>query len=346
MSSSTAFDRRGALSALVAALAASGVVMWLLYAFIPYATGYGDQRVTILHFASRLWEGEDWQHCYLVPLAFAGMIYWQRERFKLEDMRGSALAGLPVLMGALLVYWVGFRADNVYVGYFSFQILTGGLILWFFGWHWASLLAVPWLFLFFLYPLPFLDNIVAFPLRMVMSEASVATLNFLGVGAIKTGTGILSAPDLVAGLKAGQRFSVDVADPCSGIRSLFALMMVSTLYGYFSLKKGWQRVILFLCSIPLAVIGNLVRILMLTFGVIAMGPALAIGTLEKPSFFHMLAGYLVFAVALAGMLGAAWALNADWKQIFGKTRAGVRRATTASPASAGKTRQQKSQDEY
>jgi hypothetical protein len=64
---------------------------------------------------------------------------------------------------------------------------------------------------------------------------------------------------------------------------------------------------------PLAVLGNLFRILMLTFGTIAMGPEVAIGTLENPSFFHMLSGYLVFAVAIGGMLGIAKLLNFDWK---------------------------------
>ena len=270
--------------------------------------------VTVLHFANAMWQGEDWQHCYLVPFAVVGMVWFERENLPTAEFTRS-WAGLAVTVFGFFVYWVGYRADNIFLAYASFQILTGGLILWLLGWEWAKALFIPWAFLVFLYPLTFLDNLIAFPLRMVMSEASVHVLNLFGFGCIKSGTAILSAPDSLAGLRAGARFSVDVADPCSGIRSLFALMMVSALYGYFTQQGAWRKAVLFLSSIPLAIAGNLARITMLTIGTIALGPAIAIGTLEKPTFFHMLAGYAVFAVALAGMLGIGWLINADFSAL-------------------------------
>lgn len=296
-------------------LAISGAValaaLWLLYAWNPYAYGYGSTQVTVLHFANVLWKGEDWQHCLLVPFAIAGMIWFERKNLPQAPFEKS-WTGLAVTILGFFVYWVGYRADNIFIAYASFQILTGGLILWLLGWTWARALFIPWAFLIFFYPLTFLDNLIAFPLRMVMSQASVHVLNLIGIACVKSGTAILSAPDTVAGLRAGARFSVDVADPCSGIRSLFALMMVSALYGYFTLKGAWRKAVLFLCSVPLAIAGNLARIIMLTIGTIALGPEVAIGTLEKPTFFHMLAGYVVFAVALAGMLGVSWLLNLDY----------------------------------
>jgi exosortase/archaeosortase family protein len=107
------------------------------------------------------------------------------------------------------------------------------------------------------------------------------------------------------GITAGKKFEVDVADPCSGIRSLFALMMASALYGNFTLKTWWQKWILFLCSAPLAIAGNLARILMLTIGTIVFGSDFAIGKnpLTDPSWFHVIAGFIVFAVAIGGMIG-------------------------------------------
>jgi len=288
--------------------------LWLLYAWNPYAYGYGSHMVTVLHFANVLWQGEDWQHCYLVPFAVAGMIWFERKNLPDAEFTRS-WAGLAVTVVGFFVYWVGYRADNIFIAYASFQILIGGLVLWLLGWTWAKALFIPWAFLVFLYPLTFLDNLIAFPLRMVMSEASVHVLNLFGFGCIKSGTAIISAPDPLANLRAGARFSVDVADPCSGIRSLFALMMVSALYGYFTQEGAWRKAVLFLSSIPLAIAGNLARIVMLTIGTIAMGPEIAIGTLEKPTFFHMLAGYAVFAVALGGMLGIGWLINADFSSL-------------------------------
>ena len=324
----------------VCALAA----LWLLFAWNPYAYGYGSSLVTVLHFANVLWQGEDWQHCYLVPFAVAGMVWFERKNLPDAEFTKS-WAGLAAIVFGFFVYWVGYRADNIFIAYASFQILVGGLVLWLLGWKWAKALFIPWAFLVFMYPLTFLDNLIAFPLRMVMSEASVHVLNVFGIGCIKSGTAILSAPDQLAGLRAGARFSVDVADPCSGIRSLFALMMVSALYGYFTQEGTWRKAILFLSSIPLAIAGNLARIVMLTIGTIAMGPAVAIGTLEKPTFFHMMAGYVVFAVALGGMLGIGWLINADFSSFVGR----FNRPPPPPPARAPETPEEhrkRHQDEY
>ena len=70
-------------------------------------------------------------------------------------------------------------------------------------------------------------------------------LKLIGFHSIRDGTAIISAADPVAGIVSGQRYSVDVADPCSGIRSLFALTMISALVGILSFRTGWKVMILF-----------------------------------------------------------------------------------------------------
>lgn len=334
-------SRERQLELLIAGIC-SLAALWLLYAWNPYAFGYGANMVSVLHFANVLWQSEDWQHCYLVPIAIVAMIWIERKKLPQNGFTKS-WTGLGVTLLGFFIYWIGYRADNIFIAYASFQILTGGLILWLLGWSWAKALFIPWAFMVFLFPLTFLDNLIAFPLRMVMSEASVHALNFGGIACVKSGTGILSAPDSLSGLRAGARFSVDVANPCSGIRSLFALMMVSALYGYFTQKGAWRKAIIFLSSIPLAIAGNLVRIIMLTLGTIALGPEIAIGTLEKPTFFHMLAGYVVFAVALAGMLGIGWLLNADLFAVWTKFK---KSPPAMRPLETSKKQRNRHQDEY
>jgi exosortase len=161
----------------------------------------------------------------------------------------------------------------------------------------------------FLWPMPFLDNIIAFPLRVLMSKLAYYSFNIIGLSCVQAGTAVVSASDPALGLREGQRFAVDVADPCSGIRSLFALCMVTALYGYFIFPKTWQKIVLFLCAAPLAVLGNWLRILMLTLGTIYMGADVAIGSIDKPTTFHMAAGFVVFAGALAGMLVISYILE-------------------------------------
>ena len=303
-------DWRSALVApnIFAALASAGAA-YALFAWFPYASGYGATRATMFEFMGWIWKNNpEWEHCWLVPLAVIGLIYYRRKSLAELPVEGAWL-GLVALFGSLFVYWVGYLADNIYIGYASLLGFVGSAVLWFLGWRWLMALAFPIAFLAFMFPLPFMDNFLAFPLRIFMSNVSVVFLNFIGLSCLQQGTAIVSAPDFAAGLAAGERFAVDVADPCSGIRSLFALMMVSALYGYIAMDKPWQKWVVFLSSIPLAVAGNFARIIMLTLGTIALGPEVAIGSLEEPTTFHMISGFLVFAVALGGMLGVGWLLQ-------------------------------------
>jgi exosortase len=289
----------------VALAASAGLIV-----LFPYTTGYGFQRIPIARQVQLQWATEQWQHCWLVPIAVLSIVYLQRRSLSELPIAGSN-SGLALICGSLVLYWIGFRIDNIYVAYLSLQLWFAGLILWYLGGLWMRALLFPWAFLVFLWPLLFLESTITFPLRMIMSKASAGVLNAIGIPVILQGTGIMSAPEPMFGVQPGQRFRVDVADPCSGIRSLFALLMISALYGHFTLKTWWQKGILFASSMPLSILGNLVRILMLTFGIITLGPEIAIGRdpLTNPSWFHMLAGYLVFAVALGGMIGVSMLLT-------------------------------------
>ena len=284
-----------------AALTVAGV-FFSLYGWFPYSSGYGATRTTVFSFMSWIWKNQsEWEHCWLVPLAVVGLVYYQRKALAGLPQRSSWF-GLVALVGTLFCYWVGYLADNIYLGYASLLAFFGSVTLWLLGWRWLKALAFPIAFLAFMFPLPFIDNVLAFPLRILMSTASVGFLNLIGLSCLQNGTAIISSPDFAANLAAGELFAVDVADPCSGIRSLFALMMVSSLYGYIVMDRSWQKWVIFLCSVPLAVAGNFTRIIMLTVGTITLGNDTAIGTLEEPSTFHMASGFLVFGVALGGMV--------------------------------------------
>jgi len=148
---------------------------------------------------------------------------------------------------------------------------------------------------------------------------------------MRVGTALVSAPDYAAGLKQGERFALDVANPCSGIRSLFALMMVSALYGQLTLEKAWQKWAMFLISPALAVAGNFARMLMLTFGTILLGSGVAIGTEENPTTYHMAAGFFVFVVALGGMVAVGWILQGGLAKAWKKRNTPVEMPEAAKP---------------
>ena len=276
-----------------------------LLLLLQYSFGIGTTSYSLGLYIWRNWtENEDMGHGFLIVPVFCFLIYQDRVRLLSMTPR-CGWGGLPLLAFGLLLFWAGNQADVTFFGLISVVICVVGCVWWLLGWEFLKALAFPIAFLLFAIPFPGLDMMVALPLRYLMSKISVLVLNMIGVPVVLVGTGILSAPDITNHLAAGQKFAVDVANPCSGIRSLFALMMVGALFAHFTLKGAWKKWVLFLFTPPLAVAGNLARILMLTIGTVTFGSEFALGKnpLEHPSWFHMTAGYLVFIVALLGMMG-------------------------------------------
>jgi exosortase len=278
---------------------------YVLFAQIPYAVGYGRYPVSLLEVTRTMWFGfSDWTHGILVFPLIAVILFFKRKELAQVPVKGSWL-GAPVLLLAVLLYWFGFLTDLQYVGYLAIQAFVAGLVLWYLGTRFFGRIFFIWAFLLFAWPFVFLDQYVSFPLRLFMSTVSGHFLNLVGVPTVCEGTAILSAAAPATGLDIGQRFSVDIADPCSGIHSLFALTMVSALYAIVVFRRWWQILLIAASAFPLAVSGNFCRILILTFGTLVFGSDFAIGSEQKPTWFHTGAGFLVYLAALGGVLFVA-----------------------------------------
>jgi exosortase len=294
------------------------VVVVGLYGFIPYNFGFESKARSVFDMLKRFWTDPsttDWHHGMIVPLISVGLILHRWKDLQKVVIR-PCVWGIPLVGLALATFWAGYKIDITIVGFLSLQLMIGGLLLWFLGWEMMKELAFPYAFLMFAYPFYFLDTIVAFPLRALMCQLSHGFLNLLGIDNLRVGTALVSAPDYARGLKQGERFALDIATPCSGIRSLFALMMVSALYAHLTLAKSWQKWTLFVLSPALAVAGNFARMLMLTFGTMILGNKVAIGTEENPATFHLAAGFVVFVVALGGMVGVGWILQGGCQRMW------------------------------
>ncbi|MEO6845768.1 MAG: exosortase/archaeosortase family protein [Chthoniobacterales bacterium] len=301
---------------LLAAFTSLAVFIVLVFIY-PYAEGYLNTRTPLAHYLEIYWLLEDWQQCWFVIPACVFIIWKAKDTFPYDRVNGH-WTGLPVLLLSFLFYYLGYLIDNYYVGFAAIQLYVAGIIIWFLGWSWMRVLIFPWMFMVFAWPLLFLDTMLGFPLRLAMVDSSYHLLNFLGISCVKIGSAVVSSPEPALGIAQGERFAVDIANPCSGIRSLFALMMVSSLYAYFAVRPLWKQILVFCCSIPLAILGNMVRIFMLVVGTLLVSSKFAIGTLEQPSWFHMAAGFVVFAVALGGLLLISEVLQMNWRQFISK----------------------------
>lgn len=298
-------------------LAAMTLVFAVLLGAIPYAPGYGWIRQPLGLMVWQMWgvkEGLiDFTYCQLVPVICLVLIYFKKDEIMRVPIKGENWALSLVLLG-FFIFWMGMKAAMQYYGFVAVQVLIVGMVLWIWGRKVLSLIFFPWLFLMFAWPIAFLDSVVAFPLRMVMSHCASIVLNIGGIPCVQNGTAIVSAPDSHLGYRMGERFQIDIADPCSGMHSLFALMMMSALAGYIFTRPVWKRCLVFAASVPLAIFGNLVRIVLLTWATVHFGAAFAIGTEENPTWFHMGAGWAVYVVALLSLAGFISLLNADWSR--------------------------------
>lgn len=288
-------------------------LLLVLFLVWPYSHWSFENRASVLVGLFRTVQDDpEWFFCIFVPF-LAGFLVWRKRRELAALPMNGSWAGLGILVLGLVCYWIGYKVDTSYPGYAAAQLGSAGLIILFGGWKWMRALMFPWLFLVFTWPMFPLEDRISFPLRMLMAKASAAAINLIGIDVVREGTAIYSAADAAAGLNLGDKFMLDVDAPCAGMRSLFSLIMITVIYAYVSLKGLKQRVILVSCSIPLAMAGNVVRMMLLAVGSVWLGVDVAVGRNvdghQEVSFFHEMAGYTVFAVALGGMFMVAGLLE-------------------------------------
>ena len=131
-------------------------------------------------------------------------------------------------------------------------------------------------------PLPYLIyDSIAFPLKLFVSRISVDALSSLGVLVVRDGN-IIHLTDI----------TLEVADACSGIRSIVSLLALSTALAYLT-QNGWiKRSVLILLAIPIAIVVNAIRVI--GTGILAD----KYGAKAAEGFFHEFAGIMIFGVAI------------------------------------------------
>ena len=226
----------------------------------------------------------DMGHGFFVPV-IAGYIIWQKRNELLAiqpqpNWWGLAVVlvgGAQLIIGTLGVELFLARTSLVIVLIGAVWLLGGDLIL--------KKLAFPLFLLFFMVPIDaVIYNQITFPLQLLASRLADGALTLIAVPVLREGN-ILELPN--------QRLSV--VEACSGIRSLLSLTFLSLVYGYFFEKKTWIRVVLFLSTVPIAIVANSSRVT-ITGILTQVKPEAAEG------FFHEAEGWVIFMVALGIMV--------------------------------------------
>jgi len=237
----------------------------------------------------------NFEHGIFVPL-FALLILWQ-ERKRLQTIPSApSWAGLPLVMLGLLMLVVGVLGAELFFSRVSLLILLAGLIILFQGWEFFRAVLFPWAFLILMIPIPNLIlQQVTFPLQLQAAKLASALLELVQVPVLRQGNVIVLAS-----------MPLDVAEACSGIRSLLTLVTLAIIYGYLLETRMWVRVVLVCSAVPIAVAANSFRIFGTGLLVQYWDPEKAEG------FYHALGGWLIFVVALVMLFALHRVITLIW----------------------------------
>ena len=238
----------------------------------------------------------NFQHGIFVP-AFAGYVLW-RNRSELKAIEPSpSWTGLPVIVVALITLMLGVLGAELFLSRVSLLLLLAGIIILFRGWPFFRAVLFPWAILILMIPIPaIILQKITFPLQMLASKMASHLLVLAGVPVLREGNVItLSVKPL------------EVAEACSGIRSLLTLVTLAIIYGYLMDHRKWVRVVLALSAVPIAVVAN-------GFRIVGTGLLVQYADPEKAEgFFHSFSGWLIFVVSLIMLFAVHGLILRIWK---------------------------------
>ncbi|MFM2123631.1 MAG: hypothetical protein RL328_82 [Acidobacteriota bacterium] len=232
---------------------------------------------------------DDVSHGFFVPIV-AGYVAWQRREQILAIKAKPAWWGLGLLVWSGIQAYIGILGAELFLQRTAFLEALLGMLLVLGGTALVRELAFSLLLLPFMIPIPaVIYNQITFPLQLFASQVAEYCLMLINIPVLREGN-VLEL--------ASQKLSV--AEACSGIRSLLMLTFLSLVYAYVFDKKVWMRWVLFVCTIPIAIVANAGRVTIT--GILSeIDPELATG------IFHETEGFVIFAIALA-MLALTHAL--------------------------------------
>lgn len=227
------------------------------------------------------WTTDDnYSHGFVI-VPFAVWFAWERRARLGAAVVAPSVAGLLVLVGGLALLLVGLLGAERFLTRISMLVVIAGGLAFVRGWQSVKVLAFPLAFLLLMIPIPeIIFSRIAFPLQLLASRVGETMLSALSIPVLREGNLIILA-----------RTTLEVAEACSGIRSLISLLTLGIIYGYFLDSRLSVRTAVALATVPIAIVANSVRVAGTGVAAHHFGEEAAQG------FFHTFSGWLVFGVA-------------------------------------------------
>ena len=240
---------------------------------------------------------DDFAYGQFLPLASLFALWLRRKEIAAAPRKPNFL-GIPVVLFALFLHWVGVLAQQPRISVAAFILLLWGIPFLLYGYALARWLLFPCGYLFLAIPLNFIDSMTA-PLRLLATTVSAFLLNGFGLEVQRVGAGLFSG--------AGNSFAFNVAPECSGLRSLLAMTSLMAFYAWYSQSTLLKKWALFLFCIPVAVIANICRIILVVIVAAFFGQETAMG------LWHDYSGYPIFLISILLMLALDRLFNMDYR---------------------------------
>ncbi len=257
------------------------------------------------------WQGnDDYSAGQLVPWVAIVFVWAERKKLRECALKPCWAGGVAVLGLALAARAYGLLFMFESAERYSLVLTIAGLVLLVAGWR--VFRCVSWILLFLLLMVPFpgrIHNIISGPLRGMASAGSVFVLEaFMNVG--REGNVLTLNGDT----------SVGVAEACSGLRMLTAFIIVAAFVAYMVKRPRWQKTVVLISSIPVAIVCNILRIVATAVLMMLVNAEVA------TKFFHDFAGVVMMPAAVLLIFGELWLMNKlvepefESQQIHARTR--------------------------
>src|SRR3989338_2036188 len=249
------------------------------------------------------WESIDYTHAYFI-LPISLYLTWRSIRHSRESgnpvfpapafagvnlsprKRGAGIQSLLLILLGLFMFIFGWKLDYLFITTLSLIPLLYGIIIYLYGTKIAGALSFPILYLLLMVPPPLgVLDAITIPIRHGVSVAATGVLKLLHYPIHREG--------LMMYLGGHEIF---MGAPCSGFRSLITMFSLGVVYVYVIKGALWKKLILVAAIIPLALLGNLIRVIILCLLTFHAGEKVAQG------FFHYFSGGVIFVVMIVGLL--------------------------------------------
>ena len=235
----------------------------------------------------RDWYTDDnYSHGFLIIPISLWLVWRKREILRTIPLESSKW-GIPIILVSLIIFILGTAGMEYFTARVSLISLMFGVTLYLAGARFAREIWFAFFFLLFLIPAPYIIYYSAtFPLQLLGSKVAAGLLGIFGVPHLRQGN-VIHLMD---------NYSLEVAEACSGLRSLVTLLALGALLAYLTQTRRWKAMTLFVATVPIAIAANIFRICATAIGAYGISKAVA------EDFIHELSGTIVFMFSLVCLL--------------------------------------------